>query len=95
MPFVSFFTKNPLVGWALALIALLGAIRGKEEIDEARGRHQQRTQDEARARRLQTQLRKQNNEKSTQVDDARASAPRGITASESVPEHLAEHIFSD
>ena len=65
MPFAGFFSNNPIVAWGLAILAILGIIRGKEELDEARGRAQQREASRKRARRVQIRLQEENNEKRT------------------------------
>ena len=50
---------------------------------------------EKKSRRVQQTIREEQYEKSTQVADARASAPRGVTAADSVSDEYAGLIFSD
>ena len=50
---------------------------------------------EKKSRRVQQTIREEQHEKSKQVADARASAPRGVTAAEGVQDELAGLIFSD
>ena len=84
MPFASFFTNNPLFAGGLVVLAALGIIRTKEELDEARGRRQQQRASEARARKVQVKISEKNNEKSKQMERARDAAPSGVTDSDSV-----------
>lgn len=95
MSFAGFFSNNPFVAWGLAILVVLGLIRGKEELDEARGARRKQRDMEARARKVQVEIRKKSDEKSIKVADARASAPRGVTAAEGVRDDLAGLIFSD
>ncbi len=55
----------------------------------------ERLRAERKSRKTQEAIRETNNEKSTQVADARAAAPRGVDAADSVPEHLRSIILSD
>lgn len=95
MPFAGFFSNNPLVAWGLALFVVLGIIRGKEEIDEARGARRKQRDMEARARKVQVEIRKTQDEKSIQVDRARESAPRGVLHSDELSDGLRDLIISD
>ena len=50
---------------------------------------------EKKSRRVQQTIQEEQHEKSAQVADARASAPRGITAADGVSDEYAGLIFSD
>ncbi|MEO0448871.1 MAG: hypothetical protein AAFZ74_00975, partial [Pseudomonadota bacterium] len=50
---------------------------------------------EARARKVQVKLQRENDEKSAQVDVARKSVPRDIDHSDRVPDSLSSVIFGD
>jgi hypothetical protein len=50
---------------------------------------------EKKSRRVQQTIREEQHEKSKQVADARAAAPRGITAADGVSDEYAGLIFSD
>lgn len=95
MPFASIFTNNPLFAWGAVVLIALGVIRGKEELDEARGRRQQQRRSEARARKVQVKISEKNNEKSTQVADARASAPSGTVAADELPDDIRSILIRD
>ena len=90
-----FISRIPILGWVLGAIAAYGLYRGKEELDEARGRRQQQRRMEPRARKVQVKIGKDNAKKSQQEADARASAPSGVTASEQLPDSLADILISD
>ncbi len=72
MPFSAFFTKNPIVGYALAALAAYGIYRGKEELDEARGRRQQQRASEKRARKVQIKISEKNDERLEKAERTRA-----------------------
>jgi biopolymer transport protein ExbB/TolQ len=73
MPFASFFTNNPLFAWGLVVLAALGIIRTKEELDEARGRRQAERAAEKRARKVQVKISEKNDEKLEKAERTRAS----------------------
>lgn len=86
MPFAAFFTRNPVVGYILAALAAYGIYRGKEELDEARGRRQAERAAEKRARKVQVKIEKEDHEKLEKAertrDDFRArpiSAPKRMS----------------
>lgn len=95
MPFAGFFSNNPLVAWGLALLVVLGIIRGKEEIDEARGARRKQRDMEARARKVQVEIRKSQDAKDIQVARARESAPRGVPHSDELPDNLRSIIIGN
>ncbi len=55
----------------------------------------ERMQSERKARKTQARIEKRNDEKSTQVADARASAPSGVTAADELPDDISSLIFGD
>jgi hypothetical protein len=96
MPFAGFFTNNPLFAWGLVVLAALGIIRTKEELDEARGRRQAERAAEKRARRVQVKISEKNDEKSKQVERARDAAPSGVPHSDGVrDDSLRGTLFGD
>lgn len=94
MPFASFFTNNPIIGWGLLVLTVLGLIKGKEELDEARGRRDAERKAEIRARRVQTEIRKRNDAKSTQVDIARDAAP-AVSHADELSDDFRSILISD
>ncbi len=50
---------------------------------------------EKKSRRVQTKIERQLNEKSTQVADARASAPSGVAAADGLPDNLRSILIRD
>lgn len=95
MPFAAFFSNNPIVAWGIVLLTAFGLYKGKEQADRMIGARKQQRKMEAKARRVQIKLQEENNEKSTQVERARASAPRGVNAADSVPDDISSIIFGD
>lgn len=86
MPFAAFFTRNPVVGYILAALAAYGIYRGKEELDEARGRRQAERAAEKRARKVQIKFSEKNDEKLAKAERTRndfrahpVSAPRRMS----------------
>lgn len=55
----------------------------------------ERMRTERNARIKQDQIRKSNDEKSTQVERARASAPRGITTADELRDDISELLIRD
>ena len=95
MPFASFFSNNPLFAWGLVVLAALGLIRGKEELDEARGRRQQREAMNERARKVQAKIKDDLHEKSKKTVRARVTAPRGVRRVSELPERTRSRLIRD
>ena len=95
MPFASFFTNNPLFAWGLVVLAALGIIRTKEELDEARGRRQAERAAEKRARRVQVKISEKNDEKLEQAVIARDTVQRGIRTTGELSERQRSRLIRD
>ena len=95
MPFASFFTNNPLFAWGLVVLAALGIIRTKEELDEARGRRQAERAAEKRARRVQVKISEENDERLEQAVIARDTVQRGIRTTGELSERQRSRLIRD
>ena len=87
------FTRNPVASWIGAIIIAYLGYRGKEEIDEARGRRQQARRDKEKSRRVQKQVRENLNEKSTQTIDAVDTVRRRVRDTGELPERIRERFI--
>lgn len=90
-----FIERNP---WAQVVLLLGVGYLGLKMRDKWRDRTTSKRVEariEKKSRRVQQTIREEQNEKSKQVADARASAPRGITAADGVSDEFAGLIFSD
>lgn len=94
-PAFGFIERNP---WAQFVLLLGVGYIGLKMRDKWRDRNTTKRVErriEKKSRKVQETVRRDLNEKSNQVADARASAPRGVTASDGVPDDLSSIIFGD
>jgi len=75
----------------LFIITFFVWLRGRDE----QIRKMERLIAEKQARLAQKQIREDNNEKSAQVADARASAPSGVTAVDELPDSIRSTLIRD
>ena len=94
-PAFGFIERNT---WAQVVLLLGVGYLGLKMRDKWRDRNTAKRVErriEKKSRRVQQTIRERNIEKSTQVADARAAAPRGIAAADGVSDEYAGLIFSD
>lgn len=72
MPFAGFFSNNPIVAWGIVLLTAFGLYKGKEQADRMIGARRQQRKMEAKARRVQTKLQEENNERLEKAERTRA-----------------------
>jgi hypothetical protein len=94
-PAFNYIHNNRWAQIVLGVVFIYAAIKAR---DAWRDRHTAKRVErriEKKSRRVQQTIREEQHEKSKQVADARAAAPRGVTAAERVPDEFADLIFSD
>lgn len=94
-PAFGFIERNP---WA-QVVLLLGvgyiALKARDKWRDRNTTKRVEARIEKKSRRVQQTIRKELDEKSTQVARARESAPRGVPHSDELPDGLRDLIISD
>ena len=94
-PAFDFVAKSRVAQIILGLCFFYFFVKSRDAMRDRHTRARVERRIEKQSRKVQTRIERELDEKSAQVADARASAPRGITAADGVSDEFAGLIFSD